>query len=151
MTSRTTLFAAACALGLTGFVAGAASAAEHEIHMLDKGADGSTMVFEPSFLKAEPGDVIHFIPVDKGHNVESIKGMLPEGVDSFKGKINDPFDLTVTADGLYGIKCTPHFGMGMVALIQVGDGEPANLEAVKTGKMPKTARERMDADLENVK
>ena len=35
--------------------------------------------------------------------------------------------ITVTAEGLYGIECTPHAGMGMVALIQVG--APTNLEA----------------------
>jgi len=32
-----------------------ALAAEHEIHMLNKGEAG-TMVFEPAFVKAEPGD-----------------------------------------------------------------------------------------------
>jgi len=35
--------------------------------------------------------------------------------------------------------------MGMVALIVVGDAPPANLDAVKTGKLPKKARERIDA------
>ena len=35
--------------------------------------------------------------------------------------------------------------MGMVAVVVVGDGAPANLDAVKTGKLPKKARERADA------
>ena len=35
-------------------------------------------------------------------------------------------------------------GMGMVGLVVVGDA-PANLDAVKTGKLPKKARERLDA------
>jgi hypothetical protein len=34
--------------------------------------------------------------------------------------------------------------MGMVGVVVVGDA-PSNLEAVKTGKLPKKARERMDA------
>jgi len=34
--------------------------------------------------------------------------------------------------------------MGMVGFVVVGDA-PANLDAVKTGKLPKKARERMDA------
>jgi pseudoazurin len=75
--------------------------------------------------------------------------MLPDGVEVFKSKINEGYDLTVTEPGLYGVKCTPHAGMGMVALVQVGDA-PANLEAVKTGKLPKKARERMDAALAQV-
>lgn len=129
-------------------LAGAGFAAEHEVHMLNKGEAG-TMVFEPAFVKAEPGDTIHFIPTDKSHNVEAIKEILPEGVEVFKSKINEEYVLTVTEAGLYGVKCTPHFAMGMVALIQVGDA-PDNLEAAKTAKMPKKARERMDAEIAQV-
>jgi len=103
----------------------AAWAATIEVKMLNKGEEGS-MVFEPAFILAEPGDTIVFLPTDKGHNAESIKGMLPEGVEGFKSKINAEFSLTVDAEGLYGIKCTPHYGMGMIALIQVG--EPVNLD-----------------------
>lgn len=129
-------------------LAGAGLAAEHEVHMLNKGEAG-TMVFEPAFVKAEPGDTIHFIPTDKSHNVEAINDILPEGVETFKSKINEEYTLTVTEAGLYGVKCTPHFPMGMVALIQVGDA-PANLDAAKTAKMPKKARERMDAEIAQV-
>lgn len=126
-------------------VAGAAFAGEHEVKMLNKGESGA-MVFEPAFVKAEPGDTIRFLPVDKGHNVESIKGMLPDGVDKFKSKINEEYVMTVTLPGLYGVKCSPHFSMGMVALIQVGD-VPANVEAVNAVKLPKKADERLKAAL----
>lgn len=104
----------------------AASAAEHEVKMLNKGAAGM-MVFEPSVIKIAPGDTVHFVPADKGHNVESIDGMLPEGAQSFKGELNK--DLTVAFDkaGVYGIKCKPHYGMGMVGLVVVG--EPVNKTA----------------------
>ena len=129
-------------------LAGAGFAAEHEVHMLNKGEAG-TMVFEPAFVKAEPGDTIHFIPTDKSHNVEAIKDILPEGVEVFKSKINEGYTLTVTEAGLYGVKCTPHFAMGMVALIQVG-GDASNYDAIAGGKLPKKARERMDAALAQV-
>ncbi|GAB1361914.1 pseudoazurin [Rhodobacter sp.] len=125
-----------------------AFAAEHEVHMMNKGEAG-TMVFEPAYVKAEPGDTIHFIPTDKSHNVEAIKEILPEGVEVFKSKINEEYVLTVTEPGLYGVKCTPHFAMGMVALIQVGEA-PANLEAAQTTKLPKKARERMDAAIAQI-
>ena len=130
-------------------LSGAVLAAEHEVHMLNKGEAGM-MVFEPAYVRAEPGDVIRFVPTDKSHNVESIKEILPEGVETFKSAINEEFSLTVTEPGLYGVKCTPHFAMGMVGLIQVGDA-PANLDAAKTAKMPKKARERMDAQIAQVK
>ncbi|MFT3691440.1 pseudoazurin [Paenirhodobacter sp.] len=137
------------AMALNIGLAATAFAAEHEVKMLNKGAAG-TMVFEPSFVRAEPGDVIHFVPTDKSHDVQSIDKMLPEGVAPFKGEINKPYDLTVTEPGVYGIKCSPHFSMGMVGLIQVGDA-PANLEAAKAVKLPKKAQGRMNTDFEQVK
>jgi pseudoazurin len=52
--------------------------------------------------------------------------------------------VTFTVPGAYAVKCTPHFAMGMVALIVVGDA-PVDLDAVKAAKLPKKARERIDA------
>lgn len=116
------------------------AAEEFEIKMLNKGADGS-MVFEPNFIKASVGDTIKFTPTDKGHNVESIKGMLPEGVKKFKSKFNKEYILTLTSEGVYGIKCSPHFTMGMVALITAG--EPINIDTAMTAKMNKKAKARL--------
>ncbi len=122
-----------------------AFSAEIEVKMLNKGSDGQAMVFEPAAIKAAPGDTVKFVPVDKGHDAAAMKGMFPEGVEEFKGKMNETVSITLDKEGAYVVKCTPHLGMGMVALIVVGDGAPANLDAVKTGKLPKKARERVDA------
>ena len=105
---------------------GAAIAENFDVQMLNKGAKGA-MVFEPAFVKAAVGDTVTFLSPDKGHNAESIEGMMPEGVELFKSKMSEDFTLTLTAEGLYGVKCTPHYAMGMVALIQVG--APVNLDA----------------------
>jgi pseudoazurin len=100
-------------------VGGAAMAADVEVKMLDKGTEGM-MVFEPSFVKIEPGDTVRFVAASKGHNVESIKGMLPADVAPFAGKLNQDFAMKFDKPGVYGVKCPPHYGMGMVALIVVG-------------------------------
>ena len=126
---------------------GEAAAETFEIQMLNKGAEG-TMVFEPAFVKAAPGDVIRFVPTDRSHNAASIDGMLPEGVAPFRSKMNKEFELTVEAEGLYGVKCQPHFGMGMVALIQVG--EAANREAVEAVKLKGKAAARFEPLLAQV-
>lgn len=113
-------------------VAGSAQAADHQIQMLNKGADGTAMVFQPDFVQAEPGDTITFVPTDKGHDASSIKGMIPDGAQPFTGKISQGITVTLDKEGVYGVKCVPHYGMGMVALIVVG--KPVNLkeaEAVK--------------------
>lgn len=52
--------------------ASSAVAAEIEVKMLDKGAEG-LMVFEPALLKIEPGDTVKFVAASKGHNVESVR------------------------------------------------------------------------------
>lgn len=126
---------ATLAIGVAVIIAGAAQSAELEVRLLNKGAKGS-MVFEPDLIVAAPGDTIRFVPTDKGHNVETIKGMLPAGAEPFKSKFNEEFTVTVTAEGVYGVKCSPHYGMGMVALIKVGEPvNAADAQAVKqTGK-----------------
>lgn len=116
----------AVAIGL----AGSAYAAEHEILMLNRG--DRPMVFEPEFVRAAPGDTIRFVAADKSHNAETVAGMLPEGAEPFKGAINQEFVYTLEKEGVYGVKCAPHYGMGMVALIVVGELQNlAEAEAVK--------------------
>ncbi|CAN7753868.1 pseudoazurin [Rhizobium sp. LjRoot258] len=120
-----------------------AHAAEHEVKMLNKGGDGQAMAFEPAFLHIQPGDTVHFKPVDKGHNVDTIPGMLPDGAAPLKSAISKPVDITFQEPGLYGYRCVPHFGMGMVGLIEVGN-TPVNQAAARQAKMPPMAKKRMD-------
>lgn len=108
--------------------------------MLNKGTDGA-MVFEPAFLHVAVGDTVVFKPTDKGHNVETIAGMIPREATPFKGKINEEISVTLTVEGMYGIKCLPHYGMGMVGLIQVG--KAVDLEAAKSVRQVGKAKERL--------
>ena len=123
-------------------LAGTAQAADHQVQMLNKGEKGS-MVFQPSLIVAAPGDTVTFVPTDKSHDAESIKDMIPDGATPFKGKMNEQITVTVDKEGVYGVKCTPHYGMGMVALIVVG--KPSNLDEAKavkqTGKAKKVFEE----------
>ena len=116
-------------------------AANVDVLMLNKGAEGA-MVFEPAFVKVAVGDTVTFISTDKGHNVENIKDMLPEGVEAFKSKMGEDYVLTIGAEGLYGVKCTPHYSMGMVALVQAG--APVNLEAAAAVTQKGKAKARFE-------
>lgn len=137
-------FVAGIALALS--VAGMVSAETFEVKMLNKGEEGR-MVFEPSSLRIAPGDTVKFIATDKGHNAQSVKDMLPEGAEPFRGKINEEIEVTFDQEGFYGIQCLPHFAMGMVMTIAVGDGEP-DPEAFLQGRIPKRAKERFAEQLE---
>jgi rhodanese-related sulfurtransferase len=66
--------------------------------MLNKGADGA-MVFEPALTKVAVGDTVTFIPTDKGHDAETIKDMLPDGAEPFKGAMNKEIAVTFTVPG----------------------------------------------------
>jgi pseudoazurin len=124
-----------------------AQAAEFEVKMLNKGPDNQMMAFDPPFLKVQLGDTVKFVAADKGHDAESIPGMVPDGATPFKGKISQDISVTFDKPGLYGYRCVPHFGMGMVGLVEVG-GSTANLDAAKQAKMPPLATKRMTALLD---
>ena len=129
-------------------VTGVVWAADIEVKMLNKGEEGK-MIFEPSFIKAQKGDNIIFIPTDKGHMAASIKGLIPEGAKKFKSKINKKYTYTVDVEGLYGIRCTPHYANGMVALIQVGEA-PNAADFLKGKKVPKKSKERLEKYLAQI-
>jgi len=127
-----------------------ARGATHTIKMLNSGADG-TMVFEPAVVKAKPGDTIRFVATDKGHNAELVAGMAPAGVTLPKGAMSKDVSYTLTAPGVYGFKCLPHYAMGMVAVVQVGAGSNrAAVEAV-AAKAPGLAKKRFAAYLAKLK
>jgi pseudoazurin len=143
----TRIMATATALAL--LMGGAAFADTHEVQMLNVGSDGERMVFEPAFLQVEPGDTVKFIAADNGHNAESILEMMPEGAEAFKGRINEEIEVTFDVEGLYAVQCKPHYAMGMVMTIAVGEVEAAPDDFLE-GRIPRKAMERFEAQLENL-
>ena len=144
------MFMQKLAIGLAAlFISNAGHAETFEILMLNKGETGK-MVFEPAYLAVSPGDTVTFVAKTKGHNAETIKGMIPSTSKKFKSKAGKDFSVTLTEEGIYGIKCTPHYAAGMVALIQVG--RPAtNLEDAASVKQRGKAKKRFVPLLKQVK
>jgi pseudoazurin len=134
--------AAALVLAGLALTASPAAAKEHQVKMLNKGAEG-LMVFEPSFIKVAPGDTVKFLATSKGHNAESVAGMAPVGGTMFKGKINQEIVVRFAKPGLYGYKCLPHVGMGMVGLVQVGGAVNNPQAAVAAAKLPGLGKKKM--------
>jgi len=121
-------------------VAGPAAAKDVQIKMLNKGAAGA-MVFEPALVKVAPGDTVTFVAVDKGHNAEIISGMIPAGAAPFKGKMNQNLTVKLSKPGVYGFKCLPHYGLGMVGAVIVGN-PGANAAQAKAVSHPGKAKQR---------
>ncbi|HYF22167.1 MAG TPA: pseudoazurin [Caulobacteraceae bacterium] len=137
--------------GATLAFAAQAQAAEIKVKMLNTGAQGA-MVFEPAAVKLKPGDTVRFLPTTPGHNAETIASMLPPGATPVKGAMNKEVVFKFDKPGVYGIKCAPHFSMGMIFVAKVGDGQP-NLAAAEAAaaKTPPLAKKRFAAAFAQVK
>ena len=104
-------------------------AANETIEMLNKQGKES-MVFSKKIVRVSVGDTVFWKATDPGHNVEFIKGGVPEGVGKFKTKFNKDAEYTFEIPGIYAYWCTPHKSMGMIGFVVVGD-DKSNLDAIK--------------------
>jgi len=123
-------------------------AKEVTVQMLNKGANG-VFVYDAPIVHIAPGDTVHFVAKDKGHDVESIAGMIPAGASPFKGEMSKDLDVKFTVPGVYGYKCMPHYAMGMVGLVVVG--KATNLAQAKAVSHPGKAKQVFDGLLAQVK
>ena len=124
-----------------------AIAADKTIEMLNK-LGKEHMVYSQKIVNINVGDTVFWKSTTPGHNVEFIKGGIPEGVEKFKSKINQDVQYKFQVPGIYAYWCTPHKGMGMIGFVVVGN-DKSNLEAIKKirylGKSKKIAEELLSS------
>lgn len=109
--------------------------AEVIVKMLNKSKSGERMVFEPSLVKVTVGDTVKFIPISKGHSIQSLKQekSRPVGALKMKSKKNKEYIYKVEQEGIHVFKCKPHYVMGMIGMIVAG--KPINLTTIKKIKI----------------
>ena len=116
-------------------------AADATVEMLNKQGKES-MVYSKKIVNINAGDKVFWKATSKGHNVEFIKGGIPEGVEKFKSKYNKDVEFKFDVPGIYAYWCTPHKSMGMIGFVVV-DQDKSNLDAIKSirysGKSKKLA------------
>lgn len=125
-----------------------AFAKDHVVKMINDDGAGNYMIFEPDYIKANVGDTVTFVSTDPGHNAETMPEIWPEGAAPFKGEISKDVTFTIEKPGVYGVKCLPHYMMGMIALVEAGD--PVNADQVKAYEPPAMAKERFDGIAANL-
>jgi len=96
-------------------------AKNHEVKLLSSDGTGQSMIMSPGYLKISQGDTVTFVPSDPSHNVESIS--IPKKAKTFNSPMGKTFSYTFDENGVYLYKCTPHFVLGMLGVIQVGNAE----------------------------
>ena len=111
------------------FLANQSFAADETVEMLNKSGKES-MVYSKKIVRINVGDTVMWKATDKGHNVEFIKGGVPEGVEKFKSKFNKDTEYKFSIPGIYAYWCTPHKNMGMIGFVVVGN-DKSNLEEIK--------------------
>ena len=111
--------------------------------MLSKRGD-ERMIYSELVARVNVGDTITWKATDKTHNVEFIKGAIPESAESYKSKFNVDAEYTFTKPGIDAYKCTAHFTMGMIGFVIVGD-DMSNLEQIKAVKFPGMAKKVAEA------
>ena len=125
------------------FLTSTSFAADVTVEMLNKQGKES-MVFSEKVVRVNVGDTVFWKATTKGHNVEFIKGGVPEGVEKFRSKFNKDVEYKFEVPGVYAYWCTPHKTMGMIGFVIVGN-DKSNLDAIKTikymGKSKKIAPE----------
>ena len=129
------------------FVTQSAAASDQTIEMLNK-LGKEHMVYSQKIVNVEVGDTVFWKSTTPGHNVEFIKGGVPEGVLKFRSAISKDTEYTFEIPGIYAYWCTPHKGMGMIGFVVVGNNK-SNLEAIKKikylGKSKKIAQELINS------
>ena len=139
MLARITMVAAIAG----ALMAPVAYAAEYEVHMLAKDANGRFAQYEPAFLKVQPGDTVTFISSDALDNTESIPELIPQSAENWTGDLGKNVSVSFETEGLYVYKCVHHVGRGMIGVVQVGDGVQV-LDAAAVSKLPAQAKARLD-------
>jgi len=125
---------------------GLSYAGEIEVQMLNK-LNNEYMVYSKKIVKIDVGDTVFWKATDSSHNVEFIKGAVPEGVESFKSKLNKDVRYEFKIPGIYAYWCTPHKSLGMIGFVIVGDNL-SNKEAISNvkyfGKSKKIAEQLIE-------
>jgi len=125
-----------------------ANAADVTIDMLNKDGNGNKMVYGKEIAEVAVGDTITWLPASKGHNVHFISA--PDGIKKLpKSKMNKEYSYTFEREGIYLYQCTPHKGMGMIALVVVGDNLD-NLANIKKAKVLGKSKKKLKKLLEDL-
>jgi pseudoazurin len=113
---------------LLATITAAVAAKDVQVKMLTNGPNGQMLVFDPDFIKANVGDTVTFLPLQKaGHT--SISLLVPEGAKTWKAIPDTQITVKIEKQGVYLVQCDVHKTLGMVAVIQAG--KPVNLAEAK--------------------
>ena len=123
-----------------------AFAADMQIEMLNKDAEGNRQVYSEEVARIDVGDTITWVPTNKGHNIEMVAS--PNNM-KLRSKNNKEVQVTFEEPGIYYYWCTPHKGMGMIGLVVVG-GDTSNKDQIAKAKAIGKSKKKLKKLLEEL-
>ena len=132
---------------LISFFLSPAFGADQNVDMLNKSGK-EINVYSKKVVNVDVGDTVFWKSVNPGHNVEFIKGGIPEGAEKFKSSYSKDTSYTFKTPGIYAYWCTPHKSIGMIGFVVVGN-DKSNLDSIKKikfyGKSKKIAEDLINS------
>ena len=119
-------------------VSAQAFAADMEIEMLNKDAEGNKMVYSEEIARVDVGDTITWLPTTKGHNVEMIAS--PNDM-KLKSKNSKKVSVTFEEPGIYTTGAL-HIEVGMIGLVVVG-GDTSNKDQIAKAKAKGKSKKKL--------
>lgn len=109
-------------------------AANISVEMLNS-KNGEAIVYSDKLLRIKSNDIVTWKSANLGHNAEFIAQGYPASAADMHGKIGKDVSYAFEVPGIYVVKCTPHFGLGMIQVIVVNDNL-SNLDQVRKLTFP---------------
>ena len=98
------------------------------VHAEDHVIKAEATKFSPLYVFIKPGDTVSWTNM-VGHDAQAEEHLIPEGAEPWHMGMGQEGSVTLEKEGVYLYKCTPHFSLGMVGAIVVG--QPTNMDDLK--------------------
>jgi pseudoazurin len=122
-----------------------ANASETTVHIMNRDPKTNiSFLYSPGVVRVAPGDTVNWVSTNTMHNVTFVSGGVPSGVPQFTSGFQTLISYKFSKPGIYFYKCGPHFALGMVGVVVVGN-DRSNLAALSNLDLPMAAKQRLNS------
>ena len=122
-----------------------ANASEITVNILNRDPKTNiSFLYNPGVVRVATGDTVNWVSSNTMHNVSFVSGGVPAGVPAFTSGFQKQISYKFSKPGIYFYKCGPHFSLGMVGVVVVGN-DRSNLAALSKLDLPMAAKQRLNS------
>lgn len=122
-----------------------ANASDATVHIMNRDPKTNiSFLYSPGVVRVAPGDTVNWVSTNSMHNVSFVAGGVPVGVPQFTSGFQTQISYKFSKPGIYFYKCGPHYSLGMVGVVVVGN-DRSNLAALSKLDLPIAAKQRLNS------